>query len=694
MGSVATRRRQRLRRFSRAKGVVSALELFVLMVEAGIDLLTPSSVGTSGASLRKPRACHRELLPMPFPCILACSSFGAVLPTRGLLLLDKLVLASSRALNYMYTGKCVELVHKPLNQAQKTAVTSFQRRWLRLAQHLGADDRLCSLDLHAFQRIVDKGAGGRGVRLQADNVDSLPVCGAVDPLPYVSDDVRAAITDPDVLVPPERRGDLDTVCHFTSGERAEYVKLLCSQCRSGKVILSRSCAHAAPSFAVAKPDTARQREVWAGSAFSVAASRPPAPPFLSAPSDLNVLESSDDQPLYMSVRDGKSFFDQLAVDERLRTLFGKPGVTVRELCSVRCDGVMSPEFEPLSFEEIANFSCDIDPDQITDDVVLVPLSKCWPMGSSWASLVAQSVMTGALLRSGVSVDQFLHAQGAVPPQGRPAFSVATDDVISFERGFFDTIVPGSVCPEFASLERIWNEDGIVGKPSKSVDRSRDGTALGRDLVAGKFLLPKRERLGDMASGLHNILTHRSASPADMSHFFGVLQWMLLANRPMLSCCGAIYRFLDAADIAIKRLPTAALRDLALASCLLPGLCQDLRDEWTPFVTASDGAQVYGYGGAKASCPPATTRQLASLARVVPHAFLLSDAKCPDEVTVGGKPRHVHRIPLSFVDFQDTFSVKASALVHASKLEIGGLGISVQNLVRKSRWHRSRTFCSS
>ena len=76
-----------------------------------------------------------------------------------------------------------------------------------------------------------------------------------------------------------------------------------------------------------KQSTQRQREVWDGAGFSDAAIPPPAPPLLSSPSNLTVLESSDDEPLWMSVRDGRSFFDHLAADDSMCEYFGKPSVS-------------------------------------------------------------------------------------------------------------------------------------------------------------------------------------------------------------------------------------------------------------------------------------------------------------------------------------------------------------------------------
>jgi hypothetical protein len=53
--------------------------------------------------------------------------------------------------------------------------------------------------------------------------------------------------------------------------------------------------------------------------------------------------------------------------------------------------------------------------------------------------------------------------------------------------------------------------------------------------------------------------------------------------------------------------------------------------------------------------------------------------------------NMHRIPLRYDDFKSTFSVKASKASHASLLEMGALGISVQGLVRQTKWHGHRTF---
>ena len=65
----------------------------------------------------------------------------------------------------------------------------------------------------------------------------------------------------------------------------------------------------------------------------------------------------------------------------------------------------------------------------------------------------------------------------MPPAGKAAVSVATDDVIEYEQGSPDEMIGNPVSPLCAELERVWEKYGIVGKQSKYVNCSEEGTAL-------------------------------------------------------------------------------------------------------------------------------------------------------------------------------------------------------------------------
>jgi hypothetical protein len=202
-------------------------------------------------------------------------------------------------------------------------------------------------------------------------------------------------------------------------------------------------------------------------------------------------------------------------------------------------------------------------------------------------------------------------------------------------------------------------------------------------------MPKAVRLHRLVVALIHLLTTRRADPKSFGRFFGVLQWTLLQDGPLLSTCGHVYRFIDHEDARERELPGGVARDLQLISCLFFGLVVDLRAPWTPFFCATDGAESYGYGGAEARCSPDATRELASKARSWPHAFFPTDA--PAAEVDGWDFGDAHRLPVPSTAFRTTFSVKCKHKFHASKLEFGALCMGLRTTARRVRWHGSRTF---
>ena len=144
-------------------------------------------------------------------------------------------------------------------------------------------------------------------------------------------------------------------------------------------------------------------------------------------------------------------------------------------------------------------------------------------------------------------DAFICDTSGLPACSERAVSVATDDIILFERRGGDSYVPGRIAPWFSQLDNVWKDRGIQSKVGKQADRVDDGIALGLQLLKGTHLLPKPERLYALICGLILLLETRRVSQKHFATFFGVLQWILLVNRPLLSCCHHIYGFLDAED---------------------------------------------------------------------------------------------------------------------------------------------------
>ena len=620
----------------------------------------------------------RELLPMPILPVSAEITYGTALPTDCCRMMDELVSVSVTALNFMFLGKASPTVHRTSNAAQRAAATNLQRRWIRLAIHVSADGVKPARDPGALQRTIDRGMGGRSVRLRADIVDSLPSCAEVDPLPHIPEEFHGILTDPDRLCPP-LIGSCAAHVDFSGGARVEYIRLVRAQCRSGKLELAPDSRFTADIFGVAKEASGRQRGVWNGAELADLAVRPPIPPMLGNPSDLNVLEASDDQPIFLSKRDGRSFFDQLHMDPALRELFGTPCVTRDELMNPAIRRSEDVNTRPLTPAELVKFGTT----KAVDCSILVPRFACWPMGASWASFVAQSVMTNSLRQAGASAEQFLWPKGGLPEAGQPAVSVATDDVLLFERNKHSgpDADPGKH-RLLRELERRWRHDGIEGNAGKSLDRSPSGKALGRSLVDGRYLMPTSARVRDFLNTLYVILGHGSISPSDFEHVVGVANWMLLGFRPMLSCLGSAYGFADANVTEERRIPASVRKELTLVACLFPGLVFDLRASWSGSVFATDGAQSHGFGGAATKCGPDIARHLASMSRSDPRSFVMRGV----EPHAG---EQVLPISLAMSDFHEVFSIKSPSMQPACKMEVDALQIMIQHLARSPGKHRSR-----
>ena len=681
-----TRRRARLRGRHREWLTFCALDILAGLVSLCGNLESSGEGGTDGS--RRTKSRHRDLYPLPFGCGASLDQVAYELPRGPMSRLALLVDGSAHALNDLHAGKkCIAPRHS-LNAAQSAAVAGLADRWLRLARHLGPQlgDQLTDAD--AFRALVDKGAGGRAVPMRAGLIGSLEACSQVDASGFLSHGELSAISSPGAFFIDGSGVDLASTATLTGCTRKEYVMAIRRQCRSGKVTLSDGCSHCASVFAVAKADGTSQREVWDGGDLSRAAVRPLAPPWLCSPSDLTLLEASDDAPLVGSTRDGASFFDQLALPHWLHKFVAKPPLSVSELTSAEIHADDLPGSEPLSMDEVAAF-CEASPAQTHGgSTFLWPLSTCWPMGASWASLVAQRVMTATVIEAGAGEDTLLHARGRPPPDGAMAVSVATDDVIGYERRSSPDVVPGTICPFFAALDQVWMRHGIVGKASKRTDRATTWDSLGMAFVEGTHLLPKAARLRKVVGALTHLLTVRRADPKSFGRFFGTLQWTLLMNRPLLAPLGAAYKFIDHDDGVARRLPEPALQDLRYVSCLLFGLVVDLRAGWTPFFCCTDGAEDYGYGGVEAHCSPETVRKFASHARSWPHFFYPSDT--PISTIDSCSPGAGYRLPVASRSFHTTFSVQSGRGFHASKLEYGALCMALHGVARRPRWHRSRT----
>ena len=139
---------------------------------------------------------------------------------------------------------------------------------------------------------------------------------------------QQTLRDPDSLFPNLNPG-LAKVGRVARRDEREYARLVVRQLRSGKVGMRQQVKAGASVFTRGKA-SGRLREVWNGSKLSGASLRPPAPPHLPTPIAFLDLEACANNPIRVSKRDARCFFDQLALPRELHAYFGRPPVRVSD----------------------------------------------------------------------------------------------------------------------------------------------------------------------------------------------------------------------------------------------------------------------------------------------------------------------------------------------------------------------------
>jgi hypothetical protein len=254
----------------------------------------------------------------------------------------------------------------------------------------------------AFERLVGTGGATKFPDLCADKVKMPTHCGSVDPLPFLPEAERVILSDVDLLF-GGRGNDLPMNGTLAAGSRREYLTLVVKQLRAGKTGLTSTPRSTAASFVVDKGDGAEQREVWNGAKLSAMALRPPKPPYLACPAALTGLEADDARRVYASVRDGKSFFDQLKLPRELSLTMCRPGVLAEDLLAWS-----EPGQPQLTRDELQGYVIDGGGSAGADPQgTFYPASLVFPMGFSWSSYVAQSTMLHSLGSAGLGPELML-----------------------------------------------------------------------------------------------------------------------------------------------------------------------------------------------------------------------------------------------------------------------------------------------
>ena len=184
----------------------------------------------------------------------------------------------------------------------------------------------------AFLRLAKCGVAGRGPLLRKDDVDVFSPAARVDPLQFMPMDAQQLLTNPRRLF-PAGVGHISGRLRQHDPHAGDSASLTLKMLRAGRIVLARHADCAAATFVIDKRDTGKLREIWNGSRITEAALKSWMPPCLATPASLTTLEGSLDRPIFVSTRDGKVFFDQLAVPLDLRRFLGRPLVRLADLRS-------------------------------------------------------------------------------------------------------------------------------------------------------------------------------------------------------------------------------------------------------------------------------------------------------------------------------------------------------------------------
>lgn len=218
------------------------------------------------------------------------------------------------------------------------------------------------------------------------------------------------------------------------------------------------------------------------------------------------METVDSAPFWLAKKDGSCFFDQLSLAPSLRDLMRRPKVRIAELI----DGM------PLA--ELCNYLLDGTIDAATD--LVTPVNATWAMGFAWSSFVAQSVMVGCSMRTGLLENNLLSDANQIPDTMDEVVAIVTDDVMH-GRCWMD------------SLEHVLAEENVKSNPSKDTAGVNDGNCVGIHLLNGRRLDPDGDKLAKYIMATADLFKTPFAAPLEIGAYAGTVQWFDLPNRCFL-----------------------------------------------------------------------------------------------------------------------------------------------------------------
>jgi len=508
--------------------------------------------------------------------------------------------------------------------------------------------------------------------LEPGRVDRPGNAGDVDSLECIPADDATLVSDPSFLF-PNGTPRVTKLPRCLGTSQMDYVAHTANLMQCGKVRLRLLTRAAASVFAVGKRGKTSQREVWSGGLVSDHARRPPKPPRLGNPAMFAHIVKEPGRSLVFAKRDAKAFFDQLRLPEKLRPYFGRPRVQASELATALGCAV----------GDLSEWIDDLGKASLKPSTMLTPVNTVWPMGFSWSSFIAQSVMVAACLDAGIDEQALLCLEEPPPAHSGEWVTVATDDVIMVH----DSKEGSRSCTQ--RLDAALARRGIEKNSTKDVDAAERVEALGCEL--GNDPPWVEPALMSFSRGLYaciDLADHGRASPKMFSRLLGLLQWFAQPSRWLFSIFDRAYRYRNAQpEDTVTEVPADAANECLLFLALSPLASVSMERRFLELVTACDASPAYGFGVAVKACDLATVRRLAAQSSQLDRYLSL------DGITEGFEHKPAYGSPVQLKaelgDFTPVLSIKARRHAHSGELEAHGLLLLTQWVARTATRHSSR-----
>ena len=578
------------------------------------------------------------------------------------------------ALNCLELGLKSDFRHGEMNISPSTAQASAQKHvCCRVVRFLGRLNGVCGAALSwkdSFSACEQAGMA------QYEDINSTAVdlptrAGTCCPARIISPQLRSLISDASEIFPGRACAANNAAAKLSGTKRLEYVRLTVRELRCGKLRLRKQVLGQGSVFA-ARKSKGRQRKIWDGSYLSERASRPPKPRRLANPSSFLDLEVAPGETLLFSKRDAATYFDTLAVPSELRSWFGQPPVSVKELAAAG-----------LSYKEIHGLCDDVPVDGVNRNLKLFPVHCTWPMGFSWSSAVAQDTTVATCIQAGISEQNIISLDCDPPSCQDEVCFVATDDTILVHK------YAEQGRRTLDSLDAAFARNGISKNHEKDVSLQSHLTALGCDLSNRPALVePSSAKMAETVRRAIDLLITGQASPRALNAHIGVWQWFALMQRGLLSIFDAVYAFVQKEHTSqMSKLPESCLNEVLTLLLLAPLLPASLDRQPCPKLIASDAAPEFGFGVCTCDC---SLHEAAGVCRIAErrgdYVRLTADANDAEEMPRLGRLR---RLKLHRKDFKTVISARARWKAHSGVLETHGYLLALKWTTRQKALHHCK-----